>query len=278
MGTGSSKGTTQVVTADRSLNAPSNNASKQIHMEQHGESRNGQVLDLPEKSDRTVENVRASDLVEENDNSVNAKDQIPVTQDGERTASSSDPLLISFSEKYPEIAKTLSTTSDHCQELKKALDSCVLISKTTLGHVKGLYSAYRKPKNKHDKTGLREFVSALGVPKLAYDVIVDCRTKYPEFTTWDRGKGKEKENEDEDNETEQNAAEERNKTEENVVEEKNETEQNNATEVNNRKQEEEVNEKEQTAVVEGNEASAIPEDEVGPASLFPRHGSQIQNQ
>jgi len=285
MGTGSSKGASKVLVAETSLNAVTNNDSKNknAEFELPREGGNGNIVALPTKSDRlNIENganLESSNLVQESDTAMNGQNS--ETQDSKPPPSSSNPLLTSYQEKYPAIASTLSETYDYYQGLKGALESAYLNSEATLGQVKGLVNVYKKPiKN---KSAFREFVVAIGVPKLAYDVIVDCREKYPELFTWDRGKAKEKENEDkedEDDETEQGNVEEGNKKEETAVVENIKTEQivmkdrtNNeeiVEKVNEKEQAitEEVNKKEQVVLEEGSNTSVIPENQVGLGTLL----------
>ena len=232
MGTGSSRGTPQVVSADTSLNKENNDDSKKKNMEQHEE---------------------ASNLVDESDDAVTAKDQNSVTQDVDSSHSSSDPLLTSFSETYPAIAKILRTTYDHYKALKDALDNGNLTSKVALDQTQSLVNVHRKVTQ--NKSAFREFVVALGIPKLSYDIVVDCRENYPELTTWDRGKAKEKEGEDEDDKTEQNNVEEGSKSEQIVVKETNETEILVQGDGNQQEIVEEVKEKEQAVGEEGDEVS-----------------------
>ena len=233
MGTGSSRGSPQVVAADASLNEENNGGSRNKNMEQLGE---------------------ASNLGDEiRDDAVKADDQNSVTHDVDSSLSSSDPLLTSFSETYPAIAKILRTTYDDYKVLKDALDNGNLISKTTLDQAQGLVSVYRKVTQ--NKSTFREFVVALGIPKLSYDIVVDCRENYPELTTWDRGKAKE--NAGEENETEQNNEEDGNQPEQINMKEKNETEMLVQGDSNQQQIVEDVNEKEQAAVAleEGDEVS-----------------------
>ena len=95
-------------------------------------------------------------------------------------------LLTSFSEKYPEITSTLSATNDYCNALKEARHVGKLISPTSLEHVKGLYNVYVQDKSPANRAALTEFAVALGIPKLAHEVV--CRTNYQELTTCDREK------------------------------------------------------------------------------------------
>lgn len=236
MGAGSSKGTPQVVAADTNLTKEINYGSIDKNMEQHGEASN-----LGDEFER--------------DDAVKANDQNLETEDVDSSHSSSDPLLTSFSETYPAIAKILRTTYDHYKALKDALDNGNLISKAALDQAQGLVNVYRKVTQ--NKSAFREFVVALGIPKLSYDIVVDCRENYPELTTWDRGKAKEKEGEDEEDKTEQNNIEEGSKSEQIVVKEKNETEI--LMQGNGNQQEivEEVKEKEQAVGEEGDEVSTM---------------------
>ncbi|KAL9979635.1 hypothetical protein ACROYT_G017320 [Oculina patagonica] len=95
-------------------------------------------------------------------------------------------LLTLFSGKYPGFVNTLTATKDHYETLKEARSNGNLISPTALGHVNCLDNVYSQDTNPKRRSALREFTVALGVPKLAHEIIVDCRTNYQELTTWDR--------------------------------------------------------------------------------------------
>ena len=100
--------------------------------------------------------------------------------------------LTLFSEKYPEIAPTLRTTTEHYHALKEAQNDGNMISLASFQHVKGLYSGYVQDKTPKNRCALTEFAVALGIPKFAYEIIVASRTKYQELTTWDREKDAER--------------------------------------------------------------------------------------
>lgn len=108
--------------------------------------------------------------------------------EGKDFSVNSTSALALFSEKHPEIAPTLKTTKDHYQALRDAQNDGNLISLAALQHVKGLYDVYIQDKSRKNRCALTEFAVALGIPKFAYEVIVDSRTKYQELTTWDREK------------------------------------------------------------------------------------------
>lgn len=120
-----------------------------------------------------------------------------VTKDPDRNIEARDfpvnpnSLLTLFSEKHSGIAPTLRTTKDHYQALKEAQSDGSLISLAAFEHVKGLYNVYVQDKSPKNRSALTEFAVALGIPKFAYEVIVDSRTKYQELTTWDRERNEE---------------------------------------------------------------------------------------
>ena len=193
MGAGTSKGTVRIVTAGTTSNAAENqgNDNNFMNAEQQRQSfhpvaesqsvENRGVMDLPITSDKfnvkTVSNFKALEKLK--------KHQGQATQDGEPRPSS-DSLLTSFKEKYPAVAETLNTIYGHYQALKAALNSANLGSKATLDEVKGLFSVYFKQKAPKDRNAMIKFAVALGVPKLAYEMIIDRRNNFPELTTWDR--------------------------------------------------------------------------------------------
>lgn len=196
MGAGTSKGTVRMVTANTTLNtaksqANNNNRSHFMNAEQQGQSshaaaesenvENGGVMDISITSDKfsvkTVANFKALPKLR--------KHRYSATQDGEPPPSS-NVLLTSFSEKYPVVVETLKTIHGHYQALKAALDGANLSSKATLDQVKGLFSVYLKQKEPKNRNAVTEFAVALGVPKLAYEMIIDRRKNCPDLTTWDR--------------------------------------------------------------------------------------------
>ena len=178
MGSGSSKQTTQVVVAGASFNAENNNnrASKDKDTEQR---ENEGMTDLP-ASDRlnvkTVANFKTSLVAKDGD----------IAEKATHSHVDSDQLLTSFSSKNPATTANLRVTKDHYEALKDALDNGNLSSQGTLNQVKGLFNVYFKDKTPKNRTTLAEFAVALGVPKLAYKIIVDRRKDNQELTTWDR--------------------------------------------------------------------------------------------
>ena len=200
MGSGSSKDTAKLVVADTSLNAVNNNNIKsdnQMDAELREEpsqaavgSEDRGVMDLPVTSARlnvkTVANFNGS-TAKEGNLAVIAKDQNLLTQDTNSPSSSDlSSLLSSFRQKNPEMATILKETKRYYEALKDALDSGNLSSKTTLYQVKGLFNVYFRDKTPKSRTILTEFAVAIGTPKLAYEIIVDCRNNMPQLTTWDR--------------------------------------------------------------------------------------------
>lgn len=117
-----------------------------------------------------------------------------VTKNPDRNSEARDfPLnstsaLTLFTEKHPEMAPTLRTTTDHYHALKEAQNDGNLISLAAFQHVKGLYDVYVQDKSRKNRFALTELAVALGIPNFAYEVIVDSRTKYRDLTTWDREK------------------------------------------------------------------------------------------
>lgn len=190
MGTGGSKSTALVVMDDARLNA-----ENKLNAELQGESsrpaaeaENGDVMDLVTLNKfnvKTVANFKALKVIKEGEVALKAKDQDQVTQDGD-PSTSSDSLLTSFSEKYPAVVAAFSATNNHYQALKEALDSGNLSSQVTLDHVKGLFNVYIKDKTPKNRAALTEFALAIGIPKLAYEVIIDRRNNNQGLTTWDR--------------------------------------------------------------------------------------------
>lgn len=194
MGSGSSKGTTQVVAADSTrFNSVNNNdqAAKPSHSAESPESQNGDTgqsgrdaknsktqpflkSSRPEPEQRSAE-IRTSSLHENN------------TETGDQKSSQQDStvLLTSFSEKNPKMEPALKKVRDHYQALKDALDNGSLVTLTAVEHVKGVFGVYCD-NHKPTKSVLADFAIALGFPKLAYDITIDRRTNDQGLTTWDR--------------------------------------------------------------------------------------------
>ena len=93
--------------------------------------------------------------------------------------------LALFSEKHPEMCPIFTVTTENFQALQAAQNDGIFISPTTLTLVQGLHESY-EIKNPSDRMLLSDFVTALGFPEFAYEVIVQCRINYEELTSWDR--------------------------------------------------------------------------------------------
>ena len=93
--------------------------------------------------------------------------------------------LALFSEKHPEMCPIFTVTAENFQALQAAQNDGIFISPTTLTLVQGLHESY-EIKNPSDRMLLSDFVTALGFPEFAYEVIVQCRINYEELTSWDR--------------------------------------------------------------------------------------------
>lgn len=188
MGTGSSKRTAQIVAADEKL------CNDHTAINNTTSNPDGRVLHNKGKPSKTVESqdeaLEGKSLLN-NSNTNNVKTVgLRASQDGEDIVQDVDVestlLLASFSEKNPQLEPRLISTRKHYQALKEALDSGNLMTSTVLEHAKALIDVYSKCKKRSNKSLLTDFVVALGISKLVYEIIVDRRTKYPELTTWDR--------------------------------------------------------------------------------------------
>ena len=93
--------------------------------------------------------------------------------------------LALFSEKHPEMCPIFTVTAENFQALQAAQNDGIFISPTTLTLVQGLHESY-EIKNPSDRMLLSDFVTALGFPEFAYEVIVQCRINYEELASWDR--------------------------------------------------------------------------------------------
>lgn len=98
----------------------------------------------------------------------------------------SELLLSSFSTKNPAMAAVMRDTLSYFEALKIALHGSTLYSPATFNLVKGLFNVYFIDKTLKNRTGLTEFVVALGVPTLANKIIGNCRGENQGLTTWDR--------------------------------------------------------------------------------------------
>ena len=94
--------------------------------------------------------------------------------------------LALFSEKHPEMCPIFTVTAENFQALQAAQNDGIFISPTTLTLVQGLHESYFQIKNPSHRMLLSDFVTALGFPEFAYEVIVQCRINYEELTSWDR--------------------------------------------------------------------------------------------
>lgn len=200
MGVGCSKGTTEIVAVDARPNDNKNRyddsiGSQRVNAEKHKltPARNGDIMDLPVTSGtfhvKTVANYKVIQDFQKESERVSGEPRPgePGTQDVEPSPSqNADSLLSSLSVKHPALAEVLNLTHNHYKALRDALNGGNLSSKATLDQVKGLFSVYFKHKKPKNRTIVTEFASALGVPKLTYDMIVDRKNNHRELTTWDR--------------------------------------------------------------------------------------------
>lgn len=86
------------------------------------------------------------------------------------------------------MAAVMRDTLSYFEALKKGLHGGTLYSPATFNLVKGLFNVYFIDKTLKNRTGLTEFVVALGVPTLANKIIGNCRGENQGLTTWDREK------------------------------------------------------------------------------------------
>ena len=207
MGAGCSKGAAKVVTADATTVSSVDNHNSVLKTDtdvnQHGEpshpgeSQEGQTEEKPSLQTSDMSNVKTEACSHEEGIASVAEDQITQAQDAD---DQSIVLLTSFCEKNPKLESDLRAKRDHYQALKEALESGNLATQTALDNVTGLFNLYTK-NGKPAKKVLTDFAVALGIPKLAYDIVVDRRTNCQELTTWDRKEEKEPETERNANET-----------------------------------------------------------------------------
>lgn len=213
MGSGSSKGTAQIVTASERLNDNHTTIENKTSMTESSVARKGKSSKNVESQNGGLEDKSLLNNSDANKVEMVAlrasqeEDDIATTQDVDVESTS---LLTLFSEKRPEIEPQLKATKKHYQALKDALGSGNLMTSMVLEHAKALIDVYSKCKKRSNKTILTDFAVALGISKLVYDIIVDRRTTYPEVTTWDRKPRKEQEKE-------QDTQEEGNEGDENQV-------------------------------------------------------------
>lgn len=174
MGCGNSRGSVVVSRAGASMNAESNN---NIHGDEglkqggkfdvtSGSHDDENMADLT-TSDRfnvkTVANLTAVSSLKEKEFEEKPTDQNSILRDAD-----SELLLSLFSTKNPAMAAVMRDTLSY------------------FNLVKGLFNVYFIDKTLKNRTGLTEFVVALGVPTLANKIIVNCRGENQGLTTWDR--------------------------------------------------------------------------------------------
>ena len=121
------------------------------------------MADLP-TSDRinvkTVANLTAASSLKEKEFEEKPTDQNSILRDAD-----SELLLSSFSTKNPAMAAVMRDTLSYFEALKKALHGSTLYSPATFNLVKGLFNVYFIDKTLKNRTGLTEFVVALGFPR-----------------------------------------------------------------------------------------------------------------
>ena len=198
MGAGCSKGTAAVVTADattftsvdnhNSAVKPDTSVDHQKETSHPVESQNEQTEQKLSNEATNMSNAKPGDCWRGED-TANATDSTTKAQDFD---DQSTVLLTSFCRKNPKLESDLRATRDHYKALQEALESGSLMAKEALDHMNGLFTLYTK-NFKPAKKVLADFAVALGIPKLFYDIVVDCRTNCQEVTTWDREAEKEQE-------------------------------------------------------------------------------------
>ena len=194
MGIGCSKGTAEIVAVDARPNINKTQCddsvgSQRVNAEKHTPATSEDIMDLPVTSGtfnvKTLARHKViQDFQKESERVSREPPGEPATQDV--PSQNADSLLSSWSVKHPAVAEILNLTYYHFKALRDALNGANLSSKAAFDQVKGLFSVYFKHKNPKNRTIVTEFAVALGVPKLAFDMIVDRRNNHRELTTWDR--------------------------------------------------------------------------------------------
>lgn len=188
MGTGSSKGTAQIVPADERL------SGNHTTIKNTTSNADGTVLHSGKPSKNVESHTGSLDNKSSLNNSNANNVALRTVQDGEDNVQDVD------GEKNPQLEPRLISAKKHYQALKEALDSGNLMTLTALEHAKALIDVYSKCKKRSNRTALTDFALTLGIPKLVYEIIVDRRTNYPEITTWDRKPRNQQEKEQGENE------------------------------------------------------------------------------
>ena len=199
MGAGCSKGTAAVVTADattftsvdnhNSAIKPDTSVDHQKETSHPVEFKNEQTEQKLSNEATNMSNAKPGDCSRGEDTANATENSTTQAQDVD---DQSTALLTSFCEKNPKLKSDLRATRDHYKALKEALESGSLMTKEALDHMNGLFTLYTKNSNPAKKV-LTDFAVALGIPKLFYDIVVDCRTNCQEVATWDREAEKEQE-------------------------------------------------------------------------------------
>lgn len=216
MGTGCSTAT-NVVTADAAkLSSVDNNENiaviKDTYVEHHGEtshlaeSQNGPMEGEPLSISSDIITAKTQKRISDSSAPSHEKSTEKVNEQNSDqnkitgVDDTSSVLLNSFSEKNPKLEPKLRATRNYYQALKESFNNGALMTKAAFEQVEGLFDLYAG-NVKSTKSVLADFAVALGIPKLAYDIIVDRRTDCPELTTWDREEEIEKGAEGEESET-----------------------------------------------------------------------------
>ena len=195
MGSGTSKGTVQVVAADtaRVSSVQNNNIAevKNTNEENHGEAsqpaetQNEDMEDRRTSGNYNVKTVAVGEALGKLKENIAATIEDQNTRGQDVAEDESSVMLTSFIEKNPKLEEALRKIRDHYQGLKDAFTSGNLVTTETHEHIKGLFTVYTDH-HKPEKAVLTDLAVCLGLPKLAYDIIVDRKTNCPELTTWDR--------------------------------------------------------------------------------------------
>ena len=188
---GNSIGSVVVSRAGASMNAESNNnirGDEGLKQGRKFDSTAGShddesMADLPTSERfniKTVANLTAVSSLKEKEFEEKPTDQNSILRDAD-----SELLLSSFStfdgnsyERHVELFRGLKKSFTQWY----FIFTCDIQSRL----LKGLFNVYFIDKTLKNRTGLTEFVVALGVPTLANKIIVNCRGENQGLTTWDR--------------------------------------------------------------------------------------------
>lgn len=112
-----------------------------------------------------------------------------ITDDTDSTPINGDQILMKHARENPEIKATLNTCFEAVEGLKNCMESNSLLpTKSSQGMELYANILFTESCSCDDESRkkLSNFLAELGLPRLACNIFVTLRDRYPEVTTWDR--------------------------------------------------------------------------------------------